>query len=277
MGFDAIQHYFSSGWAALSGQANFSWSSITDTLNLTVALDIVFVLLLLWWVWRKIRHTALAGMVPKVGLVLLVMFLAKLFGLIAVFYAAFAGLLVLLISIGAIYHQDLKKLWDSELAYAVIAKKHVMNGQYDVKKFLNELSDTVVTLAKTQTPALLVIRTDLPVSKLIANGTHLYAPFSKEFVLDIFCHRSTLSAGAMLIDQGVVIAAGSHLANNVPKRFLFSLNNSAIRDAANKYDALIIITHKDREDISLLHKTSSYTKLSSINLDRILKTILLNQ
>ena len=240
MGFDAIQHYFSSGWAALSGQANFSWSSITDTLNLTVALDIVFVLLLLWWVWRKIRHTALAGMVPKVGLVLLVMFLARLFGLIAVFYAAFAGLLVLLISIGAIYHQDLKKLWDSELAYAVIAKKHVMNGQYDVKKFLNELSDTVVTLAKTQTPALLVIRT-------------------------------------MLIDQGVVIAAGSHLANNVPKRFLFSLNNSAIRDAANKYDALIIITHKDREDISLLHKTSSYTKLSSINLDRILKTILLNQ
>ncbi|MFH1088287.1 MAG: DNA integrity scanning protein DisA nucleotide-binding domain protein [Patescibacteria group bacterium] len=275
MGTEAIQHYFSSGWQALSGQANFSWSGIAEIFNLITLLDILIVLLILWWVWNKIKRTALAGMIPKIGIVLLVMFLAKLFGLIAVFYTAFVGLLTMFISIGVIYHQDLKKLWDSELAYAVIAKKSVMTGEYDTKKFLSELSETVITLAKSHTPALLVIRTDSPLNKLIVNSTPLYAPFSKEFVWDIFAHRSKLSAGAMIIDRGVVIAAGSTLTKTAPKRFLFNLNNSAICEAAREYNALIIITHKDKEDISLLHKDSNYTKLSPNNLDRMLKTILL--
>lgn len=274
MGFDALEHYFSSGWQALSGQANFSWSGIAEIFNLTTLLDILIVLLVLWWLWNKIKRTALSGMIPKIGIVLLVMFLAKLLGLIAVFYTAFVGLLVMLISIGVIYHQDLKKLWDSELAYAVIAKKSVMNGEYDAKKFLSELSETVLTLAKSRTPALLVVRTDIPLNKLIIGSTPLYAPFSKEFVWDIFAHRSKLSSGAMIIDRGIVIAAGSTLSKNAPKRFLFNLNNSAISAAARDHDALIIITHKDKEDISLLHKDSSYTKLSPNNLDRILKTIL---
>lgn len=275
MGIDAIQHYFSSGWQALSGQASFGWSGIAEMFNLITLLDILIVLLILWWVWNKIKHTAVVGMIPKIGIVLLVMFLAKLFGLIAVFYTAFVGLLIMLISIGVIYHQDLKKLWDSELAYAVIAKKSVMNGEYDAKKFLSELSETVITLAKSHTPALLVIRMGAPLNKLIVNTTPLYAPFSKEFVWDIFAHRSKMSAGAMIIDHGVVIAAGSTLTTTAPKRFLFNLNNSAILTVAKEYDALIIITNKDKDDIALLYKDSNYTKLSPNNLDRMLKTILL--
>ena len=117
--------------------------------------------------------------------------------------------------------------------------------------------------------------TDLPLNKLAEKGTYLYTPFSKEFVLDVFSHRSKLSAGAMLVDNGTIIAAGSTLTTNVPKRFSFSLNNTAIQHVAAQYEAVVIITYKDKEDVSVVHKKSSYTKLAPKNLDRVLKTILL--
>ena len=275
MGFDALAHYLESGWQALVGEVSLNWSGITSLLNLATVIDILLVLILLWWVWKKIKGTSLARMLPKVTGVLLLMFLAKLFGLLAIFYAMFAGLIILLIITGIIYQQDFKKILDGDQSYNSLTRKNLSNGDYDVKRFLTELSDAAVALAKSKTSALIVVKTDLPLTKLAESGTYLCTPFDKEFVWDVFSHRSKLSAGAMIVDKGVIVAAGSTLTANAPKRFVFSLNNVAIQQAAAVYEALVIITYKDKEDISVLHKNSSYAKLASKNLDRILKAILL--
>ena len=275
MGFDAIAHYLESGWQALTGEAVFNWASIVSLFNLTTLIDILLVLALLWWVWRKIKGTALARMLPKLTGVLVVMFLAKLLGFIALFYAALAGLIVLLIAIGIIYHQDFRKVIEGDLSYSNLARKNIANGDYDIKKFVTELSDTVISLAKSKTSALIVVKTDVALGKLAESGTYLYTPFTKEFVWDVFSHRSKLSAGAMIVDNGVIVAVGSTLTTIAPKRFLFNVTNTAIQHTATQYDALVIITYKDKEDVSVLHKKSAYTKLSTKNLDRVLKSILL--
>jgi hypothetical protein len=49
----------------------------------------------------------------------------------------------------------------------------------------------------------------------------------------------------------------------------------AIQQTALDYAALVIVTYKDKEDVSVLYKKSSYAKLAAKNLDRVLKTILL--
>jgi len=275
MGFDALEYYFQSGWQALTGEAALNWTGIVSLLNLTTLIDVVLVLVLLWWVWTKIRGTSLAPMLRKIAAVLLLMFAAKLFGFLAFFYATFAGLIVLLIALGVIYHQDFKKILDSGLSYGNLARKSTLSGDYNVKRFLSELSDTVVSLARSKISALIVVKTETPLGKLADSGTPLYTPFSKEFVWDVFSHRSKLSAGAMIVDNGVIVAGGSTLTVHAPKRFIFNLNNIAIRQAAMAYAALVIITYKDKEEISVLHKNSAYAKLSPKNLDRVLKTILL--
>lgn len=257
------------------GQASFNLSGLASLFNLVTALDIIFLLLLLWWVWWKIRGTALLGLLPKLAVILIIMFIGKLLGFIAVFYAAGALLVMILIASGVIYSQDFKKLLDGNLSYSALTKRSLMSGNYNAKRFLTELSDTVTSLARSKIPALLVVRTDEPLGKLAATGTPLGSPFDKDFVLDVFSHRSKLSAGAMIVDSGVIVAAGSTLTATAPKRFVFNLTNPMIQQAAKNYDALIIITHKDKENISLLHKSGAYTKLTPRNLDRILKPILL--
>ena len=275
MGFDAIQYYFESGWQALMGQATFNLMGLASLFNLVTVLDIILVLLLMWWLWWKIRGTALLGLIPKLTGILIILFISKLLGFLAVFYMTSAGLVVVLIAAGIIYNQDFKKIFDGDSHYSRLAKRSILDGNYDAKRFFTELSDTVVTLARTKTSALLVIKTDESLGKLAATGTPLGSPFTKEFVLDVFSHRSKLAAGAMIIDNGVIVAAGSTLSTTPPKRFMFSLTNPAVQQAAKNHDALIIVTHKDKEEISLLHKSGIYTKLTPRNLDRVLKPILL--
>lgn len=275
MGFDAVEYYLRSGWQALVGEATFNWASVVAVFNLTTVIDILLVVLIFWWIWRKVKATALNRLLPKIILILFFMFISKLLGLLAVFYVMSAGLVILLIAAGVIYTPDFKKILEGNLDYQQLARKNVLPGEYNAKKFLTELSDAVVLLAKSKIPALLVIKTDLPMGKLVDNGTALYTPFSKEFVWDVFSHRSKLSTGAIVVDKGIIVAAGSTLTLAHPKRFLFNTTNAAIKQAATQYEALVIITYKDREDISLLHKNGAYAKLSTNNLDRILKTILL--
>jgi len=275
MGFDALAHYFQSGWQSLMGEVVFNWTSVATALNLITLIDILLVTLIFWWAWKKIKNTNLKRLLPKIIFVLFLMFISKLLGLLVVFYAISAGLVILLIATGTIYTADFKKILEGDLDHQQLARKSIFPGEYSAKKFLSELSDTIVLLAKSKIPSLIIVKTDLPVDKLIDNGTALYTPFSKEFVCDVFSHRSKLSAGAIVVDKGVIVGAGSTLITPNPKRFLFNTTNTAIKQTATKLGALVVITYKDREYISLLHKDSVYAKLSTNNLDRILKTILL--
>lgn len=275
MGFDALAHYFQSGWQEQIAEAVFNWTSVVDAFNLTTLIDILLVAVILYWAWKKVKNTALKKLLPKIVLILFLMFASKLIGLLAVFYAISAGLVIMLISAGVIYTPDFKKIFEGDLGHEQLARKNILPGEYNAKRFLTELSDAVVLLAKSKIASLIVIKTDLPIEKLINNGTALYAPFTKEFVCDIFSHRSKLSAGAMIIDRGVVVSAGSTLTMATPKRFVFTSSNPTIKQTATKYDTLVVITYKDRQTVSLLHKDSVYAKISTANLDRILKTILL--
>ncbi|MFA5967113.1 MAG: diadenylate cyclase [Patescibacteria group bacterium] len=275
MGFDVIAHYLESGWQALMGEAALNWVSLASVLNLAALIDIILVVLLLWWVWSKVKNTPASRMLLRVLGILPIMFLAKLFGLAALFYISAIGFVVMVIALGVIYQQDFRNILDGKTSYARLARKNLTSGEYNAKKFLTELTDAVTLLAKSKIPSLIIVKTDLPLDKLAEKGTYLCTPFSKEFVWDIFSHRSKLSAGAMLVDNGVIVAAGSTLTTNAPKRFSFNLSNAAIQQVAAQYEAIIIITHKDKEDVSVLHRKSSYAKLAPKNLDRVLKTILL--
>lgn len=276
MGFDALGHYFQSGWATLLGGAAFNWTSVAALFNLVTLIDIILVVLVLWWLWQKIKGTALAGLSGKVVGLLIVIFLAKLLGFLALFYIAFAGLIMLLIAASVIYQSDFRKIIEGEGGVAASARRHLASGEYDARTFITELAEAVTLLSKSKIPSLIVIKTDLSLAKLTETGTALNTPFNKDFVWDVFAHRSKLSAGAMIVKRGIIVSAGSTLTASAPKRFVFSPTNAAIQQTATQYDAVVIITYKDKEEVSVLCGKATYTKLAPKNLHRILKTILLD-
>jgi len=201
--------------------------------------------------------------------------ISKMFGLVAVPILSLTLMVVLLVAAILVYSADLQKIVEGAFISQRVVGRVKNFSDADVNEFIRDLSDTVTALAKLQVSSLLVVRVAKPVSRLIEQGTSLHTPFNREFVIDTFSHRSKLSAGAMIIDRGLIVAGGSTLTVASPKRFPFTLDNPAIRQAATHWDALVIITSKGTDNISLLHKNNTYTKLASSGLERVFKSILL--
>lgn len=275
MSSEAIQGYFADGYRLLIEHAQLSVDALASVFNLVTLLDLLLVIIVIGWLWLKIRHTALVRVLPNFAVLLVVFVISQLFGLVALSVLSLALMVVLLVAAVLIYGSDLQRIVEGAfVSQRTLAKvKHLSDSE--ASDFIRDLADTVAILAKTQTPSLLVVRATKPVSRLIEQGTPLHTPFDKDFVIDTFSHHSKLSSGAMIIDGGTIVAAGSTLTIASPKRFPFSLDNPAIRQAAMHWEALIIITSKGNDTVSLLHKNNTYTKLATGSLERVLKSILL--
>ncbi len=274
---DLIKDYFSSGYNLFLDQINLSLSEIYGTFNLVMAIDILLLFGLLYWLWFRVKGTSLVRVLPVLFGVLILILISKILGLLAFFYALVFLLIILLVASVLIYGQELQKIVETSTTSSKRQDKIRLLDRHEINNFIKDVTNAVILLAKSKIPALLVIKTSKPVGRLIDNGTALKTPFSKELVIDIFSNRSGLSAGAMIIDNGMVVAVGSTLTDAAPKKFTFSLGNTALRQVALHWETIVIVTYKNNDYISLLHKDNSYSKLSLSSLERVLKTILMSK
>lgn len=272
---DLIKEYFLTGYNLFLEQINLSFSEVYKTFNLVVVLDILLLFGLFYWIWFKIRGTSLVRVLPGLFGVLILILISKILGLLAFFYALIFLLIVLLVASVLIYGQELQKIVEVSISGSKKQNKIRLLDHHEITNFIKDLTNTVILLSKSKISALLVIKTNKPVGRLIDNGTALRAPFSKNFVVDIFSHRSGLSSGAIIIDNGMIVAVGSTLTDAAPKKFTFSLGNTILKQVALHWEAIVIVTYKNDDYISLLHKDNSYSKLSPSSLERVLKTILM--
>lgn len=272
-----IKEYFLTGYNLFLEQINLSFSEIYRTFNLVVVLDILLLFGLFYWIWFKIRGTSLVRVLPGLFSVLILILISKTLGLLAFFYALIFLLMVLLVASILIYGQELQKIVEVSVSGGKKQDKVRLLDHHEITNFIKDLTSTVILLSKSKISALLVIKTNRPVGRLIDNGTALRAPFNKGLIVDIFSHRSGLSSGAIIIDNGMVVAVGSTLTDAAPKKFTFSLSNTILKQVALHWQAIVIVTYKNDDYISLLHKDNSYSKLSLSSLERVLKTILMSR
>ena len=257
---DLIKEYFVIGYKLLLDQINLSFSEIYKTFNLVVVLDIVLLFGLFYWIWSKIRGTSLTKVLPGLFGILILILTSKILGLLAFFYALIFLFIVLLVASVLIYGQELQKIVEFSASNSKRQDKIRLLDRHEINNFIKDLTNTIILLSKYKISSLLVIKTNKPVGRLIDNGTALKAPFSKGLVVDIFSHRSGLSSGAIIVDNGTVVAVGSTLTDSDPKKFTFSLSNPVLKQVALHWDAIVIVTYKNNDYISLLHRDNSYSK-----------------
>jgi len=269
-----ISEYFVTGYQLLLDQINLSINSLSSIFNLVVVLDILLLIILLYWIWVKIKKTSLIKVLPSLFGVLFLVFASKFLGFIALFYVSTLLLITFFVAIVLIYSQEVQKLIENLFNHQKNRDRIRFLDRHELSGFVRQLTDTVIALSKSRIPSLLVIKTSKPMGRLTENGIALYTPFNKEFVIDIFSHRSRLSSGALVVDNGVITTAGSTLTVASPKKFVFSLSNPVLKQVALHWNAIVIITYKHTESLSLLYKENSYSKLAPGSLERVLKTIL---
>jgi diadenylate cyclase len=133
-------------------------------------------------------------------------------------------------------------------------------------------------LSSTTTGALIVIERRTKLSEQIATGTIINAAPSKELLGNIFYPKTPLHDGAVIIRDGVIIAAACFLPKpqneEVINKKLGSRHRAAIGMSENS-DALVIIVSEETGIISITENGNLTRRLNSERLQSYLKTRLI--
>ena len=117
-----------------------------------------------------------------------------------------------------------------------------------------DLSTTVFTLASSRTGALLVFQRDEPLDEYLVHGVIVDSLLNGQIVSSIFHNGTPLHDGAVLIKDGRVAQASTHLplsTNPDLPQYLGTRHRAAI-GLSERSDALIVVVSEERGAVSLV-------------------------
>lgn len=242
--------------------------SVVKTAEWVDILDILLLSYIIYAVIKMVRETR-AGQLMKGLLVCLAAFIiSNLLGMKAITYlftqAIDIGLLALIIMFQPELRRALEKAghgrWGFSFNHSYNESAVMWNGAIDA------ICDSCVELSATYTGALIVVERQTKLGEQIDNGTVLNAQPSKELFGNIFYPKTPLHDGAVIMRDGMIMAAACFLPKpqkeELVNKKLGSRHRAAIGMSENS-DAIVIVVSEETGAISVAENgilISGYTR-----------------
>lgn len=272
--WDVFINHLSVSFRQISESTNLFWGGLTSQLSLVGLIDLALVIGLFWWLYRRLRRSELLAIFPRLFILLIIILIAKIFGLLALFYVGSTLLVLTLLAVAALYAPEIKHILTSDIKIAHhprISTPHVSTADHQTA--IKTIVEALAVLTRAQKPALLVLKRDKPLTRLVDTGTKMNSPLRAELLIDFFANNSDFSKGAALIDGNKIIGAGSTLFRSHAK-ILFNPTNPMIQRAAKDLNAVVVLSHKAVGDISVVVGENTYKNLTLADLSKLLQNIL---
>ncbi len=120
--------------------------------------------------------------------------------------------------------------------------------------------------------ALIVFPRRLAIKNIIESGTKLNADLSTSLILTVFDHDTPLHDGAMIIQNGRIVAAGCYLplSEQTDIKKSFGTRHRAALGMAEESDAVVIIVSEETGAISMTYNANLYYDLEPSTIKRML-------
>ena len=124
--------------------------------------------------------------------------------------------------------------------------------------------------------ALIVFTRNVGLKNIIESGTLLNAELSSSLLLTIFSENTPLHDGAVIIDNGKIIAAGCFLplSEQADIRRSFGTRHRAALGLAEETDAIILVVSEETGAMSIAYDANLYYDLSMEEMSYRLKMLL---
>lgn len=128
--------------------------------------------------------------------------------------------------------------------------------------------DAVVSAAEVlsyrRRGALLVFGRGVGLKNIIETGTRMDAELSSPLLLTIFAHDTALHDGAVVIDDGKIVAAGCFLplSEQLDVRRSFGTRHRAALGLVEETDAVVLVVSEESGALSLAHDANLYYDLT---------------
>ena len=256
-----------------------------DHFGIKDAFDIAIVALLLFYLYRIMKESGTLNIFFGVLAFIVVWVLTsqilelKLLGSILDQFMGI-GLLVLVILFQDQIKRFLVELGDHKRwRFLKNLFRHDKNeGANDTRKYVLPIVYACMNMSKTKTGALIVIRQEIPLESYEKSGDIIDADINSRLIENIFFKNSPLHDGAMIIDHDRIRSAGCILPvshdRNVPRAL--GLRHRSALGISQATDAFAVVVSEETGNISVAHRGTLTTRLSSTELEHRLSLVMAN-
>lgn len=143
------------------------------------------------------------------------------------------------------------------------------------KKWVMPIVYACMSLSKSKTGALIVIKNKMPLDDYEHSGDMIRAEVNNRLLENIFFKNSPLHDGAVIIDNGKIMAAGCILPvshdTNLPK--YLGLRHRSALGISQATDAIAVVVSEETGNISYAYRGEIHLKLSSTDLEHALSKL----
>lgn len=151
--------------------------------------------------------------------------------------------------------------------------------QLDSKPRLGQLESVVTAaeiLAEQKRGALVVFPRRVGIKNIIDTGTRINADLASSLVITIFAYDGPLHDGAMVIQNGRILAAGCilPLSEQQDIRKSFGTRHRAALGLSEETDAVVLVVSEETGALSLAYDSKLYYDLSAVAVQKKLRGLL---
>lgn len=243
---------------AIKNVLNMIWNVI-QTITIMDIVDILLMSYLVYLAIKLIRETRANQLIKGIIIIAAAYVISTTVGLKAISYIIKNILDIGLLAILIMFQPEIRRALEKagRAKFGINFLNFSDNSDELTKKWntaIEAVCDACVDLSATKTGALIVIERQTRLGEQIENGTILNANPSKELFGNIFYPNTPLHDGAVIIRDGIILAAACFLPKpqkeELINKKLGSRHRAAIGMSENS-DAIIIVVSEETGQISI--------------------------
>ena len=261
-----MENFFSTIWAIIS------------TFRFKDAIDILFITLILYYLFKLFRQSRAGQLVKGVVVLLVAYAISAVFNLTMINYILKALFEFTVIIIVILFQPELRQALERlgrNRTFKSLVPNSSQNADSDVQKAIGDVADTCIVFSRSRTGALIVFERDSVLSEIASTGTELNSDTSVSLLGNIFFNKAPLHDGACIIRNGKILAAGCILPltkNNNVNADLGTRHRAAL-GLSEESDAVVVVVSEETGTISIavggrlirdLDRASLHEKLSDL-------------
>lgn len=245
--------------------------SILSTLEFKDFIDVAILAYIIYIALKLIRETRAGQLVKGILFLVAGYFLSKFFELKIIEYLLKSALDIGLIAMIILFQPELRRALEKfgRTKFDILSFGFGQGSDTLTKKWetaIDAICDSCVELSATCTGALIVVERQVRLGEQIETGTIMNATPSKEVFGNIFYPKTPLHDGAVIMRDGIILAAACFLPkpqnDAIINKKLGSRHRAAIGMSENS-DAVIIVVSEETGQISVAMNgvlTRDYTR-----------------
>lgn len=251
------------------------WSAIKH-IGYVDVLDILFVTVLFYFVYKFIRTRRAGKLALGVAVFILLLILTSALEMQAAQFLMKNVIQIGLVTVIVVFQPELRAALEV-LGNRVKAFGDIQKDSLDLKPMIAQLTEAVDDMSRDKTGALIVIERMTALGDQIITGTVLNADVQCELVKNIFFNKAPLHDGAMIIRNSRIHAAGCilPLTSRTDLTKDLGMRHRAALGLSENSDALIIVVSEETGTVSLVEDGEIKRGFSSNELKHELEDILI--